>query len=67
MTHLREALGTSRRIGAALGIIMAAYKVSEAAAFGLLRTHSQNTNRKLRDVADEVVATGDVTALRPST
>ncbi|NUR80247.1 MAG: ANTAR domain-containing protein [Dermatophilaceae bacterium] len=63
--HLREALGTSRRIGAALGIIMVAYKVDEAAAFDLLRAHSQNTNRKVRELADEVVETGDVTGLVP--
>lgn len=61
--QLQLALRTSRRIGAAIGIVMLARKVSEEAAFGLLRTASQNTNQKLRLVADEIVETGDVTLL----
>lgn len=61
--QLQLALRTSRRIGAAIGIVMLARKVSEEAAFGLLRTASQNTNQKLRLVADEIVQTGDVTVL----
>ncbi|GAA2473945.1 ANTAR domain-containing protein [Terrabacter carboxydivorans] len=62
-TQLQLALRTSRRIGAAIGIVMLARKVGEEAAFGLLRTASQNTNRKLRLVADEIVETGDVSLL----
>ena len=43
---------------------MLAREVAEQqGAFELLRTASQNTNRKLRLVADEIVETGDVTQL----
>jgi hypothetical protein len=37
---------------------MYAYKVSEEQAFATLRIASQHTNRKLRDVADDVLLTG---------
>lgn len=61
--HLQVALRSSRRIGAAIGIVMLACKVSEEAAFELLRTASQNANRKLRLVAEEIVQTGDISLL----
>jgi hypothetical protein len=56
--NLRRALESSRRIGAAVGIVMAQRLITEEAAFELLRTLSQNRNMKLRDVADRVVETG---------
>lgn len=61
--HLLVALRTSRLIGAAIGIVMAAAKVSEVAAFEILRSASQSANRKLRVLAEEVVETGEVTGL----
>ena len=66
VAHLEEALGTSRRIGAALGIIMVAHKVNETGAWRMLRAESQNANRKVRDLADDVVQTGDVSGFPPS-
>ena len=60
--NLRLALESSRRIGAAIGIVMATYKVTEETAFTVLRTKSQRTNRKLHDVADDVIFTGVVEA-----
>jgi hypothetical protein len=56
--NLEVALNSARRIGAALGILMSSYKVTEEQAFATLRIASQHTNRKLRDVADDVVFTG---------
>ena len=56
--NLRTALKSSRHIGTALGILMATYKITDTAAFDLLRTVSQRVNRKLRDLADDVVRTG---------
>ena len=56
--NLNRALQTSRRIGAAIGILMASSKLTEEAAFELLTHVSQRTHRKLRDVADAVVLTG---------
>jgi hypothetical protein len=61
--QLQEALHTSRRIGAAIGIVMATRKVSETHAFVTLTRASQNSNRKVRVIADELVDTGDVSHL----
>jgi len=57
-TNLGHALVTSRQIGAAIGILMNAHKITEDDAFALLRSASQNLNRKLREVALEVTKTG---------
>lgn len=61
--NLEVALKTSRRIGAALGILMADRKVSEDDAFQILRKASMDGNRKLRDLAEDILTTGDVSAL----
>jgi hypothetical protein len=57
-TNLESALGSSRRIGAAIGVLMAHHKVTEDVAFDMLRTSSQHLHRKLRDIAADVVETG---------
>jgi hypothetical protein len=62
--HLDVALKTARTIGAAVGIVMALHHASEVEAFALLRKASNDGNRKLRLVAEEVVLTGDVNQLR---
>lgn len=56
--NLQRALSSNRRIGMAMGVLMATQKLTDDDAFTLLRIASQNTNRKLLDVADEVIATG---------
>jgi len=56
--NLEAALSSNRRIGTAVGVLMASRKVDSETAFELLSTVSQLLQRKLRDVADEVVATG---------
>jgi hypothetical protein len=61
--QLQEALRSSRKIGAAIGIVMANRKVTEDAAFAILKQASMDTNRKLRTIADELVTTGDVSDL----
>lgn len=58
IAHLQKALESSREIGVAIGVIMAAHKVTRDEAFGLLRIASQHANRKLRDVATDVADTG---------
>jgi chromosome segregation ATPase len=58
--NLEIALQTARTIGAAVGIVMARYRVSEVGAFELLKKASQESNRKLRLVAADVVLTGDL-------
>lgn len=56
--QLTEALSTSRQIGAAVGILMSVHKITSEQAFDLLRRTSQQLNRKLRSVADDVTQTG---------
>jgi AmiR/NasT family two-component response regulator len=56
--NLEVALLTSRRIGAAIGVIVAGQKVTYEQAFDLLRQVSQHSHRKLRDVAEDVLLTG---------
>jgi hypothetical protein len=56
--HLEKALLSNRRIGMAMGVLMASHKLTQDDAFILLRMASQNTNRKLTDIADEVITTG---------
>ena len=53
--QLRAALESNRRIGAAVGILMAAHNCSEEEAFGVLRRASQHRNLKLREVAERVI------------
>lgn len=63
--NLEVALQSARLIGAAVGIIMARSTVSEAAAFAFLKKASRDSNCRVRDVAEEIVITGDVSALPP--
>ncbi len=58
VTHLELALTSARRIGAAIGILMARHCITDEQAFGLLRVLSQRSHRKLRDIAEDVVLTG---------
>lgn len=60
--NLEIALTTSRRIGIALGILMASRRLSETEAFDMLRRVSQSSHRKLRDIADDLVYTGELPA-----
>ena len=55
VAQLREALVSNRRIGMAMGILMRDRDVDEHEAFAALRRISQNSNRKLRDVAEDVI------------
>ncbi len=58
--HLRRALEHSRDIGAAVGVLMAINKVGRSQAFDLLRRTSQHQNRKLYDLALDVISTGEL-------
>jgi AmiR/NasT family two-component response regulator len=57
-THFKLALTSARRIGAAIGILMARHVITDDQAFDLLRICSQHSHRKLRDIAEDVVLTG---------
>jgi hypothetical protein len=62
--NLEVALQTARLIGAAVGIVMAKCNVTEVISFEMIKRMSHDTNRRLRAVAEEIVATGDVSRLR---
>ena len=56
--QLDQALRSNRRIGTAMGILMGGRRCTEDQAIAILRRCSQNSNRRLTDVADYVVLTG---------
>lgn len=64
VVNLTTALESNRNIGTAMGIVMVQYGVEQAVAFDLLRIASQRANRKLRTLADEIVAGGDASMLQ---
>jgi GAF domain-containing protein len=54
--NLERALDSRAVIDQAKGVLMARYGVSAGAAFDLLSEQSQRSNRKLREIAEELVA-----------
>lgn len=66
-TSLLMALERNRETGIAIGVLMARDHLTRDQAFDVLWHASQNSNRKLRDLAAEVVDTGlDPRASSPS-
>jgi GAF domain-containing protein len=57
---LRLAVTTREVIGQAQGILMERFRITDDLAFRLLVRASQDTNRKLRDIAEELTATGEL-------
>ncbi len=53
---------TNREIGMAMGILMKLHNLTEQQAFDLLRRISQRSQRKIRDIALDVVTTGAIEA-----
>lgn len=62
--NLRVAVESRDLIGQAKGILMERYKIDAGRAFDLLVMSSQSTHRKLRDVSDELVHSGELPAGR---
>jgi GAF domain-containing protein len=56
--NLQIALETRAVIDQAKGILMERYKLTADRAFQMLSRASMNSNRKLRDIADDLVHTG---------
>ena len=56
--NLSQALQSNREIGVAMGILMNQHRFTRQEAFDVLRVASQNSNRKLADIAVEVADTG---------
>lgn len=66
--NLEAALHSNREIGTAIGILMARHKVTRDQAHELLRLASQDSNRKMSEIATEVVDTGELSLpRRPAT
>jgi len=59
--NLTKALQSNREIGVAMGVLMNQHQFTRQEAFDVLRVASQNSNRKLADIAVEVVDTGALT------
>jgi len=57
--HLQTALISRELIGQAQGILMERERITAEQAFDLLRRSSQHLNRRLRDVAQELIDTGN--------
>jgi hypothetical protein len=62
--NLGKALKSNREIGVAMGILMQQHLLTPEQAFHVLLVASQNGNRKLAQVAREVVETGTLTITR---
>jgi len=60
--NLMKALGSNREIGMAMGVLMAKRQVTRDEAFAMLRRSSQDSNRKVTEVAADVVDTGELPA-----
>jgi transcriptional regulator with GAF, ATPase, and Fis domain len=63
--NLERALDSNRRIGIAIGILMAQGKFTDVQAFALLRYSSQYLNIKLRVLAEQIIDRGELPATPP--
>jgi transcriptional regulator with GAF, ATPase, and Fis domain len=57
---LVEAVEANRRIGQAIGILRERFHIDEVRAFAVLRRYSQDSNIKLREVAQRLLDTGQL-------
>jgi GAF domain-containing protein len=64
--NLQAALESRAVIDQAKGVLMERYKLSAEQAFQVLAQASMNANRKVRDIADHLVATGELPVLPAS-
>jgi transcriptional regulator with GAF, ATPase, and Fis domain len=60
ITNLERALDSNRNVAMAMGVLMAQHKITSQHAFDLLRIASQHSHRKLRDLALDVIDTGQL-------
>lgn len=66
ISQLNEALITRQIIGQAEGILMERYKITAQQAFLVLTGASSNSNTKLREVAEHLTSSGEITATQTS-
>lgn len=62
--NLEKALISNRRIGMAVGILMASQGLTEEQAFAVLRDASSHRNTKLSGIAEELIYTGTLVTPR---
>ena len=60
IVNLEQAIKSNREVGVAVGVLMSRHTITQQQAFDLLRMSSQHSHRKLREVAADVVETGDL-------
>jgi AmiR/NasT family two-component response regulator len=58
IANLETALITARKIGCAIGILMCKRQLTDGQALDLLRSTSLVQQRKVRDLAEDVILTG---------
>jgi transcriptional regulator with GAF, ATPase, and Fis domain len=63
--NLQIGLVSNREIGMAIGVLMASHRIPHQQAFDMLRIASQHGHRKLREVAADVVLTGQLPVDKP--
>src|SRR3954471_22975139 len=63
--NLQSALESRAVIDQAKGVLIERYKLTPDQAFQLLAQASMNANRKVRDIADELVRTGELAGAPP--
>jgi hypothetical protein len=63
--NLLIALESSRQIGMAMGILMSSKLITADEAFEQLRKASQHLHRRVRDIAEEVMETGELPPVPP--
>lgn len=54
---LTQAIDARRLVGQALGVLMERFDIDEDRAFAILKRYSQDTNTKLREVAQQLIET----------
>jgi AmiR/NasT family two-component response regulator len=54
---MAQAVDARKLVGQAMGILMERFDVDDDRAFAILKRYSQDTNTKLRDVAQQLIDT----------
>ena len=62
VANTERALQSSRQIGMAVGVLMSSRRLTSDQAFDVLRIASQRTNRRVSQIADQVIEAGEVTS-----
>ena len=63
VANLEKALQSNRDIGVAIGVLMTQHLVTRDQAFTLLQMYSQRSQRRMADIAQDVIETGTLAEL----